>query len=134
MKIKSKIAVVAGAGALTVGGAMAFVGGASATSDPIGAAAGTGPGTGARATFVCAHLSEIEAHQSLRGQLLAGRLTLLQEARQSATRPRSQARIDTAITRTQSAETKLTANEAKLKAFASTHCGAAATTTPTTTA
>lgn len=128
MNIKSKIGIAVATGALTVGGAAAAfgVGGASASA--------SGPtGTGAKATFVCAHLTEIKAQETLKGQLLAGRLSLLQEARAAATKPKAEARLDKAIAKTQAAETKLTAHEAKLTAFAAAHCTTAGTPAPTPT-
>lgn len=133
MNITGKIGIAVATGALAVGGtAAAFgigVGGASAGSDP------TGTGNGAKAAFVCAHLTEIQSQQTLKGQLLTGRVTLLQEARDAATKPKAQARLDKAIAKTKAAETKLSDREAKLTTFAAAHCtsgGGVATTAPTT--
>jgi hypothetical protein len=112
MKLNKTFITLGVAGALAVGGTTAAF-----------AAGGGGQGTptGQKATFVCAHLDEINGQLSLRHQLLEGRLTLLNEAKaEGAAGPK----VDVRIARTNAAIAKNEARTAKLAEWAPAHCTA----------
>ncbi|MCU1504657.1 MAG: hypothetical protein JWM12_4011 [Ilumatobacteraceae bacterium] len=125
MKIAHKLGIVAAAGALTIGGAASAF--AAGSAGPTTTAVGGG---NAAKAFLCAHLPEVQAQQQLKEQLLAGRLTLLQEAKDAATaanKPTAVARIDKRIAKNAAATTKLQAREAKLLTACATPTPAAPT-------
>jgi hypothetical protein len=134
VKIAKKFAVAAVAGVLTIGGAASAFAAGGGTSSATGAG-GTGAGKAAAKAFICAHLDQVQAQEKLKEELLSGRLTLLQEAKDAATtanKPKLVARIDARITKNGTETTKLQAREAKVVAA----CAAPAATAPapTTTA
>ena len=122
MKVISKLGIGIAAGALTIGaGATAFAAGGSGSGSGDGA---TGA-TGARATFVCAHLDEIKAQQQAHLDLLNGRVHLLQEADDAAKAAGKDAlatKIEARITKTNGRITKVTDRQSKLDDWAGSHC------------
>jgi hypothetical protein len=122
MKVIAKLGIGVAAGVLTIG--------AGATAFAAGSGTGDGTPTGSRATFVCAHLDEIEAQQQTRLDLLNGRLHLLQEAddaAKAAGKDKAAARIETRIGTTNERITKVTDRQTKLSEWAASHCTAAPT-------
>ena len=122
MKIIGKLGIGLAAGALTIG--------AGATAFAAGSGTGDGTPTGARATFVCAHLDEIKAQQQARLDLLDGRLHLLQEAddaAKAAGKDKAVERIEARIATTNERITKVTDRQTKLTDWAAAHCTAAPT-------
>jgi hypothetical protein len=127
VKIAQKLALAAVAGVLTIGGASVFAAG-SGSSNP----SGDGSGRVAAKAFVCAHLGEVQAQQQLREELLTGRLTLLQEAKDAATsanHPKVVAKIDAKIATNNTRMANLKAREAKVTEACATATPASTTTT-----
>ncbi len=115
MKIAKKFGIAAIAGVLTIGGAASAFAAGSGTSSP----SGDGGGKAAAKAFICAHLDQVQSQEKLKEELLSGRLTLLQEAKDAATtanKPKLVARIDARITKNGTETAKLQAREAKVVA------------------
>jgi len=122
MKVIGKLGIGVAAGVLAIG--------AGATAFAAGSGNGDGTPTRARATFVCAHLDEVEAQQQTRLDLLNGRLHLLQEAddaAKAAGKDKAAARIETRIGTTNERITKVTDRQTELSEWAASHCTAAPT-------
>ena len=116
MNLNKTLITIGIAGTLAAGGATAaFAAGSGGTG-------GSGTPTGAKATFVCAHLDEIDGQLGLRHQLLEGRLNLLEEAKADGL---GGSRIDQRISRTNAAIARNEARTARLAAWAPEHCDAA---------
>jgi hypothetical protein len=120
MKVIGKLGIGIAAGALTIGaGATAFAAGGSGSGD------GATGATGAKATFVCAHLDEIKAQQQAHLDLLNGRVHLLQEADDAAKAAGKDAlatKIEARITKNNERITKVTDRQSKLDDWAGSHC------------
>ncbi len=122
MKVIGKLGIGLAAGALTIA--------AGATAFAAGSGTGDSTPTGARATFVCAHLDEIKAQQQTRLDLLDGRVHLLQEADEAAKaagKDKAVERIEARIATTNERITKVTDRQTKLTDWAAAHCTAAPT-------
>ena len=130
MKTRTLLAGLALAGAVTAGVTATAV----AQSDPSPApttTAGTTKDTAdpaamkARADFVCAHQDEIKGLMGQRQTLLAGRLSLLQEARTSANdagATKLVARLDQRIAKVEDETKKADARTEKLTTWVGEHC------------
>ena len=79
----------------------------------------------ARTDFVCAHQDQIKDLMNQRKSLISGRLSLLQEARTSASdagATKLVARIDTRIAKAQAEAKKVDGRMEKLTTWAGEHC------------
>jgi hypothetical protein len=97
---------------------------ASSSSDSGAAAVAAGTKT-PRKDFACAHRTEIDNLLSQRKSLLASRLTLLQQARQSAVNAHADkwvVKIDNHIAQTAKAQTKVTSRTERFTDWAAKNC------------
>lgn len=129
MKTRSLLAGLALVGAVTAGVTATAV----AQSDPSPAPTTAAPAKDAadpaakkaRTDFVCAHQDQIKDLMNQRKSLIAGRLSLLQEARTSAGDAGATnlvARIDTRIAKAQAEAKKVDGRMEKLTTWAGEHC------------
>ena len=130
MKTRSLLAGLALAGAVTAGVTATAV----AQSDPSPAPTTTTTpakdaadpaAQQARTDFVCAHQDQIKDLMNQRKSLISGRLSLLQEARTSASdagATKLVARIDTRIAKAQAEAKKVDGRMEKLTTWAGEHC------------
>ena len=122
MKTRSLLAGLALVGAVTAGVTATAV----AQSDPSPAKDAADPAAKkTRTDFVCAHQDQIKDLMSQRKSLIAGRLSLLQEARTSASDAGATtlvARIDTRIAKAQAEAKKVDGRMEKLTTWAGEHC------------
>ena len=129
MKTRSLLAGLALVGAVTAGVTATAV----AQSDPAPTTTATTPANDAadpaakkaRTDFVCAHQDQIKDLMNQRKSLISGRLSLLQEARTSASdagATKLVARIDTRIAKAQAEAKKVDGRMEKLTTWAGEHC------------
>jgi Spy/CpxP family protein refolding chaperone len=131
MKTRTLLAGLALAGAATAGVTATAV--AQSDPSPAPTTSATTPVKGAadpaakqaRTDFVCAHQDQIKDLMSQRKGLISSRLSLLQEARTSASdagATKLVARIDTRIAKAQAEATKVDGRMEKLTTWAGEHC------------
>jgi len=129
MTTRSLLAGLALVGAVTAGVTATAV----AQSDPAPTTTATTPANDAadpaakkaRTDFVCAHQDQIKDLMNQRKSLISGRLSLLQEARTSASdagATKLVARIDTRIAKAQAEATKVDGRMEKLTTWVGEHC------------